>query len=397
MVRANPSHVIVDAGLTVNETCGPAALHHPRFWRRRCRRTAIVGATSFGMRGTPPSSQDARQRRDVAKMLAARFHACTLAGSPTYRRVSNLLTGDRILTTSPSNSRLSPQEKGGIARRERLTPSRRSEIAARAAKARWSREPSNVNLANIEDFQMNSDTIDAAEILITELSEQEALLSQSGVSALLSGHLGEARLIINAIEETQVLHDRAEHLKTDIAALHSVLLAAMQPDDGGSGIDSSEDFTNGGRRQDRTDPALMNAKRNKILTQLESMHHARFHRRSAAIYRTEDDQIGIVCSMSKWHAKNENYWYAYHPHQDGFLASVRRGYFVLGMMDSEAAVALPADVIRQNLGKLNTTTAPDGRSYWHIHISHSETGELVLHRAKGEPPLPLGQYTLQFA
>jgi hypothetical protein len=299
------------------------------------------------------------------------------------------------MSASASNSRLSPQRKGGLARSELLTPSRRKEIAVRAAHARWNRGFPNVNLANIEDFQMNSDTIDAAEILITELSELAALLSQSGVSALLSGHLGEARLIINAIEETQMLHSRAAQLKTDIAALHSALVAATQPNDDGLEAGSSRDFANGGRRQDRTDPTLMNAKRNKILAQLESIHHARFHRRSAAIYRTDEDQIGIVCAMSKWHARNENYWYAYHPHQDQFLASVRRGYFVLGMMDLETAVALPADVIRKNLGKLNTTTTPDGRSYWHIHISHSEIGELVLHRAKGESPLPLGRYTLQ--
>ena len=75
--------------------------------------------------------------------------------------------------------------------------------------------------------------------------------------------------------------------------------------------------------------------------------------------------------MSKWHAKNENYWYAYHPHQDQFLASAKHGYFILGMMDLDVAVALPVEVMRQNLGKLYTTTTPDGRSYWLIHISRS--------------------------
>lgn len=294
-------------------------------------------------------------------------------------------------------TRLSPQEKGGLARRDRLTPSRRSDIAARAAQARWNREPPNVNLAGIEDFQMNADAVDAADILVTELSEQEALLSQSGVNALSSGHLGEAKLIINAIEETQTLRSRAEQLKIDILALHDALVPTAPLSDGGSEIVSSEDFESGGRKQDRTDPTLMNAKRNKILSQLENKHHARFHRRSAAIYRSDDNQIGVVCTMSKWHAKNENYWYAYHPHQDQFLGTVKRGYFVLGMMDLEVAVALPVEVIRQNLSKLYTTTMPDGRSYWHIHISRSGTEGLVLQRAKGEPPLPLDRYILQTA
>jgi hypothetical protein len=74
--------------------------------------------------------------------------------------------------------------------------------------------------------------------------------------------------------------------------------------------------------------------------------------RSAAIYRSDDDQIGVVFTMSKWHAKNENYWYAYHPHQDEFLATAKHGYFILGMMDLDLAVALPVEVMRQNLSKL---------------------------------------------
>jgi hypothetical protein len=67
-----------------------------------------------------------------------------------------------------------------VPRNERLTPERRSEIAARAAQARWNRQTTGINLANVEDFQMSTDAIDAADVLMTELSEQTALLSQSG-------------------------------------------------------------------------------------------------------------------------------------------------------------------------------------------------------------------------
>jgi hypothetical protein len=139
---------------------------------------------------------------------------------------------------------------------------------------------------------------------------------------------------------------------------------------------------------------LMNTERNKILRHLEAKHRVRLDRRSAAIYRSDDSEIGIVCMMSKWHAKNENYWYAYHPHQDEFLATTKQGYFVLGMMGSDDAIVLPVQKIRQNLDKLNTTTTPDGRSYWHIHISRSGTG-FLLQRAKGEPPLPLDRYIVR--
>jgi hypothetical protein len=293
------------------------------------------------------------------------------------------------------DTRRSGRQKGGLVRKERLTPAQRSQIAARAAQARWNREIPRVNLATIEDFQMNADAIDAADILVTELSEEAALLSQSGVNALSNGHLAEAKLIIGAIEQIHVLRDRAEQLKAEIAALHSALAPTTQSDNEAPEVFIPEHFESGGRKQDRTNPLLMNTKRNTILRQLESRHHVRLYRRSAAIYRSDSNEIGIVCTMSKWHAKNENYWYAYHPHQDQFLATSKQGYFVLGMMDSEAAVALPVEVIRQNLSKLNTTTTPDGRTYWHIHVSRSGSGGLSLQRAKGEPPLPLDRFIVR--
>jgi len=242
---------------------------------------------------------------------------------------------------------------------------------------------------------MNADTIDAADILVTELDEQEALLSQSAVSAMSNGHLQEAKLIIGAIEQTQDLRNRAKQLKVDIAALHSSLVPVAQSQDEVPPPFASEFFERGGRKQDRTDPVIMNAKRNKILRLLEAKHHIRLRRRSTALYRSDGNEIGVVCAMSKWHQKNENYWYAYHPHQDEFLETASQGYFALGMMDVESAIVLPVEIIRQNLDRLNTTTTPDGRSYWHIHVSRSGRGGLSLQRARGEPPLSLDHYVLK--
>lgn len=288
------------------------------------------------------------------------------------------------------------RQKGGIARRERLTPLQRSQIATTAAQARWNRDKSVVDLTEIEGLQMNTDAIDAADILVTELNEQEAMLSQSGVAALSSGQLAAAKIIIAAIEQTQALRNRAEGMKGEIEALYSSIIPASEPGKGGGAlVHDLESREASDRRQDRTDPVLMNQKRNQILLQLESKYDVRFHRRSAAVYRSDDGELGIVCTMSKWHSKNENYWYAYHPHQDEFLSTTRRGYFVLGMMDLSLAVSLPVEVVRQNLDKLNTTTTPDGRSYWHIHISRSRNSGLSLQRARGEPPLPLDRYIVQ--
>ena len=102
--------------------------------------------------------------------------------------------------------------------------------------------------------------------------------------------------------------------------------------------------------------------------------------------------------MSKWYPKNANYWYAFHQYHNKYLETTKEGYFILGMMDLNVAVALPLAVLRENLDKLNMTVAPDGdKRYWHIHISRAENGRLSLQRARGEPPLPLDPYVVQIA
>jgi hypothetical protein len=146
----------------------------------------------------------------------------------------------------------SGRQKGGYARSERLSSAQRSEIAARAAQARWNREPTNVNLANIEDFQMTTDAIDAADILATELSEQAALLSQAGAEALSNGKLAKAKAVISAIEQTQALCNRAEELKAEIVALHSIFVAPSKPDADALAPVRSEEFESVER-----DPAIV--------------------------------------------------------------------------------------------------------------------------------------------
>jgi hypothetical protein len=242
---------------------------------------------------------------------------------------------------------------------------------------------------------MSSDAIDAADMLLMELSEQMAQLSQSGAAALASGNIAAAKTIINAMEKTQDFQSRTGLLKSEMFEIFSKFSSTTQ--EAIFRPDSTQESDGIARTQDRTDPALMNAKRAKILEKIETRHRVRLSRRSAAVYRSDDNKVGVVCTMSKWHAKNENYWYAYHPHQDDFLRSVNQGYFVLGMMDVDTAIMLPLGVIRDNLDRLNITTTPDGRRYWHIHISRSSTGNLSLQRARGERPLQVDQYVLDIS
>jgi hypothetical protein len=290
----------------------------------------------------------------------------------------------------------SGQQRGGFARSAGLSPARRREIASRAAQARWHRDPNFLGDPEVEDLQMNTDTIDAADILVTELNEQVVMLSRSGARALENGQIVQAKSIISAIESTQEFLDRAERLKVDIGTFYDRFI----PQTAGSesrGDDGQVTSDQPVRRQDRTDRALLNAKRDQILRQLETTHRVRLNRRSSATYKSDDNKIGVVCTISKWYEDGDGYWYAYHSNQDQFLSSVKDGYFVLGMMDANSAVVLPLGVIRENLEKLSTTAIPGGNTYWHINVDKGRGGTLSLHRARGEPSLRLDSYMMPVA
>jgi hypothetical protein len=297
-----------------------------------------------------------------------------------------------IEKTDPASS----QRRGGIARSEGLSPARRSEIASRAAQARWHRGSSFVSETELEDFQMNTDTVDAAEILVTELNEQVVMLSRSGARALENGHIIQAKSIINAIESTQAFLDRAEQLKIDITVFYNRLIPGSDTV-GGPNEKGQVQSDQPARRQDRTDRALLNAQRDRVLRQMETKYSVRLNRRSSATYKSDNNEIGVVCTVSKWYPDGDGYWYAYHSNQDQFLGSVKRGYFVLGMMDNDSAIVLPLQVIRENLAKLSATSIPGGKTYWHINVDRSGNGTLSLHRAKGEPPLRLDGYIMRIA
>jgi hypothetical protein len=238
--------------------------------------------------------------------------------------------------------------------------------------------------------------IEAADQMVKALTEHEARLSQEVTNAVSNGDLGRAKVGIQTIEETQVLRNDAEKLKAGIAALSTRLMSPIRPNDVPVRAFTPEHrIERDGRKQDRTDPVSMNDMRKKIIRQLEVHHSIQLSRQSPAIYRSRNNTIGIVCAISKCYPSG-GYWYAFHQYQDEYLASAGRGFFVLGMMDLLIAVALPLEVLRENLDKFNTTTTPDGRrTYWHIRVSRSDNGGLLLQRARGEPPLALEPYVLE--
>jgi len=63
-------------------------------------------------------------------------------------------------------------------------------------------------------------------------------------------------------------------------------------------------------------------------------------------------------------------------------------------MDLNVAFAIPLEVLRQQLDKLNTTMKPDGSHYWHVKILELGAGRYGLHRPKVAGSFPLDPFVV---
>jgi hypothetical protein len=287
-----------------------------------------------------------------------------------------------------SDQRDQRPSKGGIARRDKLSPEKRREIALRAAQARWARadESSPVLLSELGIY-MKPDVLEAADMLVGELEAQAAEWRQLGANALAQGDLARARVTIDLIERTRLIEGRARDLKSEVGTLLKSITEEKS-----AVLDTTASES---RKQDRTDPAQMNAKRSQIIRKFEEKFEVQLRKRTEATFVDDEAGVRAVCTMSKWYPQSEAYWYAFHSHQDSFLGESNRGFVVLGMMDLNVAVVLPLKVIRDTLQYLSTTEPENGQQYWHLNIARRSDGKLMLHRARGADPVPLDQYLLR--
>ena len=146
-----------------------------------------------------------------------------------------------------------------------------------------------------------------------------------------------------------------------------------------------------------TDRALMQEKRDAILSALERHHDVKLIRRSNALYSSADHAFRTVCTVSKRYVRSgaAPYWYAYHTRWDDFLGDAAKAFFTLGCMDLDIAFAIPLDVVRGRLDELNTTEKSDGRFYWHIKIIDQDSHQYALQMPKSGKHLSLSKYAFK--
>ena len=113
-------------------------------------------------------------------------------------------------------------------------------------------------------------------------------------------------------------------------------------------------------------------------------------RRSRVTFVTTNEEVAVVCAVSKEHAKlaSKNYWFSFHPHQRETLLNAKMGYVAFGCGSARKLLLIPYRDFDPWVSGMNQTRRDDGRLYWHVHI-HDEDGKLFLHRKTGSPRVEL--------
>lgn len=117
-------------------------------------------------------------------------------------------------------------------------------------------------------------------------------------------------------------------------------------------------------------------------------------KRTRSGYSTPDNKTGIVCSISKEHNpdKHPNYWFAFHPHQRGFLKQFPSAHVALGCGTDNKVILIPYTAFETWLDDFWTTTKDD-RMYWHV-VVYRQGERFELRVRKGKKAIDLTRYLI---
>lgn len=162
--------------------------------------------------------------------------------------------------------------------------------------------------------------------------------------------------------------------------------------EGAGSEDASGPATSGGGF---TGAEELDAKREAIVRALSQRFGSTLVRQRGALYETPDSKRRACISLSKRYNRDyQPYWYAFHPAWRGFLAGGVDGVHVLGCMDLDKAFVLPLATVEELLPKLNQTTRADGKTYWHIVITTTESGSLALYSSRTGEKIELEPFAI---
>jgi hypothetical protein len=130
----------------------------------------------------------------------------------------------------------------------------------------------------------------------------------------------------------------------------------------------------------------------ECVTRIEQHLHMSLIKQSRASFSSSDEKVGLLCSISRFHEKNKQYWFAFHPYQSQFLSAKERGYVAFGCGDATTVFLIPFADFRPWLESCTKTEQAD-RSYWHIKIRKSPKTYSMTGRA-GAKDFDITQYKI---
>lgn len=156
--------------------------------------------------------------------------------------------------------------------------------------------------------------------------------------------------------------------------------------------DAAEDQTHA-ESAEKPDPKFTPVAFNGLIAERVSKHlGAPLLKRTRALFSSPDERIRVVCAASRAYfgKAQQNYWFAFHPHQKDALVGAEQGFAAFGCGSPEHCFLIPIETFFGWLDGMNMTLKED-RHYWHVQI-YEEDGKATLVRKKGQPRIDLDPY-----
>lgn len=184
---------------------------------------------------------------------------------------------------------------------------------------------------------------------------------------------------------------------TKIDRIIDVIFATAADVEGQQTVEQDESVYDDAHRQVRTEPELLNAKRQQAVDAFAALKNKELIKKSRTLYWSPDKELRVCCAVSKkYESDYQPYWYAFHPTWDEFLAEGKEAYFLLSCMDRDEAYAVPYSWLLENKKNLNKTDRGE-KSYWHLALTTAEGGRLAINVSKVGGKTPLEPYRFKFA
>ena len=107
----------------------------------------------------------------------------------------------------------------------------------------------------------------------------------------------------------------------------------------------------------------------ECLKRIETKLNINLIKQSRISYSNKDKSTGLVCAISKPHKQGQfqKFWFAFHPHQQDFLADFENAFVAYGCGSPDNTFLIPYKEFEPFV-KNFWTTENDERMYWHIVI-----------------------------